>query len=110
MAALYNITINQYSDFKRTFQIREDDIILDLTNYSFAGSLKQNFHTDTSVDFTTELTDAGAGLMTISLSDTQTADMTPGDWRYDVVMTDPAGNKTRLFQGHAFVEQGVTGA
>ena len=108
MAALYNITINQYSDFNRSFEIREDDIILDLTDYTFAGSLKQNYFKQLSVDFTTEITDAAAGIMSISLTDTQTADMTPGDWVYDVVMTAPNGNKTRLFQGQAFVEQGVT--
>ena len=108
MAALYNITINQYSDFSRTFEIKKDSVILDLTDHSFAGSLKQNYHSASSVDFTAQVTDASLGLMQLTLTDTQTADMTPGDWVYDVVMTDPNGLKTRLFQGQAFVEQGVT--
>ena len=108
MAALYNITINQYSDFVRSFQIKKDDVILDLTDHSFAGSLKENYHKASSVDFTTQVTDASQGLMQISLTDTQTGVMTPGDWVYDIIMTDPNGLKTRLFQGQAFVEQGVT--
>lgn len=108
MAALYNITINQHSDFIRSFEIREDDVILDLTDYTFAGSLKQNYHATTGVDFTTVVTDAGAGILTVSLTDTTTADMTPGDWVYDIIMVAPNGNRTRLFQGRAFVEQGVT--
>ena len=108
MSAEYNITINKYSDFKRTFQLKEDDVILDITDYTFDGSLRENYTELASVDFVTAITDAGAGLFTISLTDTVTADMDPGTWVYDVVMTNPAGEKTRLFGGKAFVQQGAT--
>lgn len=108
MSAEYNITINKHSDFKRTFQIKEDDVILDITDYTFAGSLRENYTESTSVDFVTAITDAGAGLFTISLTDVVTATMDPGTWVYDVVMTNTAGEKTRLFGGKAFVRQGAT--
>ena len=108
MSATYNITINQNSDFERSFQIKEDDVILDITNYSFSGRLSENHNTTTVQDFTTAITDAAAGTFTVSLTDTQTAALDPGTWVYDVVMTDNAGKKTRLLQGNAFVSQGVT--
>ena len=108
MSANYNISINKHSDFKRTFEVKEDSVILDITNYTFAGSLRENYTESTSVDFVTAITDAGAGLFTISLTDTVTAGMDPGTWVFDIVMTDTAGEKTRLFGGRAFVKQGAT--
>lgn len=108
MSATYNITINQNSDFERSFQIKEDNVILDITNYSFSGRLSENHNTTAVQDFTTAVTDAAAGTFTVSLTDTQTAALDPGTWVYDVVMTDASGKKTRLLQGNAFVSQGVT--
>ena len=108
MAATYNITINQNADFRRSFQIKEDSVILDITNYSFSGRLKENFHHAGHVDFTTQIENAAQGTFSISLTDVETADMDPGTWVFDIVMTTDAGVKTRLIQGNAFLKQGVT--
>lgn len=109
MAADYNITVNKKSDFKRSFQLKEDNVIVDLTDYSVAGALKENYRATTSVAFAASVTDAAAGLFDISLTDTVTTDMDPGTWVYDIVLTDPSGIKTRLLEGRAFVKAGVTG-
>ena len=108
MAAQYNITINKNADFSRTFALKTADVTTDITGYTFAGTLKPTFHSDTSVSFTAVVTDALQGLFSIKLTDTQTADMTPGDWVWDLVQTDTAGLKTRLLEGQAFVKPGVT--
>ncbi len=110
MAATYNITIDKYADFKRTFQIKEDDVVLDITDYSFDAALKENYQATTDVDFTCTITDAGSGLFTMELTDTTTGTLDPGTWVYDLRMTDTTGKITRLFQGKAFVKQGVTGS
>lgn len=107
-AGLYNITIDQNSDFARTFQVKLDDIVTDLTDYSFSASLKQHYTKDTSVQFTTLILDASQGLFQISLSDIETASMAPGNWNYDVIMTDAAGVRTRILQGQAAVDAGIT--
>lgn len=108
MAATYNITINQNADFRRAFQVKEDNVILDITNYSFSGRLKSSFNDDAHVDFTTQIVDAPAGSFSIALADTLTSTMSPGTWVYDIIMTDTAGTKTRLLNGNAFLKQGVT--
>lgn len=108
MAADYNITINKNSDFGRTFQIKEADVIIDLTGYSVAGALKENFRATDSVAFTATITDPAQGLFNIKLTDAVTASMDPGTWVYDIVLTDTSGLKTRLLNGRAFVLQGVT--
>ena len=68
MAADYNITINKNSDFGRTFQIKEADVIIDLTGYSVAGALKENFRATDSVAFTATITDPAQGLFNIKLT------------------------------------------
>tara|TARA_R100000734_G_C3302419_1_gene92940 strand:- start:266 stop:595 length:330 start_codon:yes stop_codon:yes gene_type:complete len=108
MSATYNITINQNSDFERSFQVKSGGVILNLTSHSFSGRISENYNTTTVQDFTTAVTDAAAGTFTLSLTDAQTAALDPGTWVYDVVMTDASGKKTRLLQGNAFVSQGVT--
>ena len=110
MAAIYNITIDKYADFKRTFRIQEDNETLDITGYTFDAALKENFQATTDVDFTCTITDAGAGLFTMELTDTQTGSLTPGTSVYDLRMTDTTGKITRLFEGKAFVKPGVTGS
>lgn len=108
MAATYNITVNKNADFKRSYQLKEDGVIVDLTDYSVAGALKENFQATTSTAFTASVTDALQGLFDISLTDAVTANMDPGTWVYDIVLTNGAGVKTRLLEGRAFVKQGVT--
>ena len=108
MAAEYNITINKNSDFVRSFQVKEDDQILDLTDYSVSGALKENYHATTTTNFLANIADPLSGLFSISLTDVVTADMDPGTWVYDIILTDPNGVKTRLLEGKAFVKQGVT--
>jgi hypothetical protein len=108
MAATYNITINQNADFRRSFQVKENNVILDITNYTFSGRLKQTFNATSYVDFIGSVTDGPAGTFTVELTDVVTADMDPGTWVYDIMMTDTATDKTRLIQGNAFVKQGVT--
>jgi hypothetical protein len=108
MAAEYNININKHSTFSRGFQVKENDVILDLSGYSVAAALKENFRATTSTDFTVAISDASQGLFNVSLTDAQTGALDPGTWRYDIVMTDSSGNKTRLLEGRAFINQGVT--
>lgn len=108
MAATYNITINQNADFRRAFQVKEDSVIVDITNYSFSGRLKSSFNDATYVDFTTAIDNGAQGTFSISLTDNVTADMSPGTWVYDIIMEDASVVKTRLIQGNAFLKQGVT--
>lgn len=108
MTAKYNITINKYSDFARTFSVASQGVAVDLTDHTFRGSLKQDHTQPTGVDFTTTIIDATEGLFAISLTSEQTGDMKPGNWVYDIVMTNPSGERSRLFEGQAFVRAGVT--
>jgi len=108
MSAQYNITVNQNADFIRSFQVKKNNVILNISGYTFTGRIKEAFHTTGHTEFTTSIVDAAAGTFTVSLTDVQTAGMDPGTAVYDVIMLDTATVKTRILQGHAFIRQGVT--
>jgi hypothetical protein len=108
VAANYNIIIEQKSDFSRSFKIQSDGSDLDLTSYSFEAKVKERIQSDTSYAFTVTIADAATGAITMTMTDTETAAIKPGEYVYDLVMTDDAGLKSRLLQGMATVTGGVT--
>ena len=107
MTAKYNININKNADFSRTFAVTEDSVTTDLTGYSFAAALKENYKSSTSVTFTASIVDAAQGLFRVVLTDDITATMTPGEWVYDIVMIKPNTDRVRIIEGNAFVKEGV---
>jgi hypothetical protein len=107
-AAVYNITIDKEADFSRSFVIKEDAVVKDLTDHSFAAQVRTH-HTDTSAtSFTITITDAANGVINLAIADTVTADMEAGTSYWDLVMIDDNGLKSRLLEGKAFVKAGVT--
>jgi hypothetical protein len=108
MAATYNITVNQNADFIRSFQVKENNVILDITGFTFEGRLKEAFHHTGHTSFTASIVDAATGTFKLVLTDVQTTAMPGGTYVYDVIMTTAAGVKTRLLSGNAFIIQGVT--
>ena len=107
-AAVYGITIEQYADFNRSFQITDAGEPVDLTGYQFAAQVRERSQSTDSVPFTVVITDAATGVINISMSDAVTATLDPGDQVYDVVMTTNSGTDIRLLQGVATITAGVT--
>ncbi len=108
-AGIYNITIEAYADFDRTFQIKSGASALDITGYSFAASLRERAQNTTSAaDFTCSTVSNTDGKFRLQLSDSVTAGLKSGDYQYDVVMTDAGGSKSRILQGLATITAGMT--
>ena len=107
-AGNYNIIVDQYADFGRSFQIKSAGSALDITGYSFAASLRERTQSTTGYDFTLTVSDAEQGVVNMSMTDIQTGDIPAGDYVWDLVMIDDSDNRTRLLQGQARVSAGVT--
>ena len=107
-AATYNIIIEQHADFGRGFQLKEDDVVLDLTGYSFVAQLRERTQSNTAYDFTVTVLDEAQGLINMAMTDTLTATIPAGDYVYDLVMINDNDERTRLLQGMAEVTAGVT--
>jgi len=107
-AAQFNMNANSGADFSRKFKLKDGTGNTDITNYTFTGVAKQH-HTKTtgSVSFAFTKTNASHGEFTMTLTDTQTASMTPGTWSYDLKADDGAGDKQTLIRGYFIVEPNI---
>jgi hypothetical protein len=110
MAAKANIVIDQGADFQTTITVRDDDgNVQNLTGYTASGQIRKHYTSITSVDFTMSFEQPrSSGQLTLALSRTQTENMEPGRYVYDVEITDASDFRSRLVEGIVTVTPQVT--
>lgn len=115
MARYEEITIDQGSDVSIELHvINSDGAARDITNHEFAAKLKKNYNSDSddTTDFTTAVSNAAAGIVTLSLTNTQSGLLKAGRYVYDVEMTyydsDEAATIERILEGKITVTPSVT--
>ena len=112
MAAVYvsNLVINAGATFSQQFDLAQSDDSspLDLTGYTIAAQLRKHAGSSNLTAFTATAMDAVNGLILISLTPVQTTSLKTGRHVYDIVITDAAGDKTRVVEGSVLVREGVT--
>ncbi len=110
MAVYSDLTVDQGTDFIAEVQIDDTDgTTANLTGYTVAGQIRKTYSSSTAVAFSCTVTDAAAGKISISLSNTQTQAMKAGRYVYDVEITKTSNSyKTRVIEGQVTVTPGVT--
>jgi len=105
-----NLPVEKNSDFSTTITIADEDngLPLNLTGFTAQAKLKRSFTSAVAQTFSVEFVDRVAGVLGLSLSSTQTATLTAKRYVYDLVITSPAGVKTRVVEGIVEVSPGVT--
>lgn len=103
-----NIVIPQGADFSELFTSTETDgSATNLAGYTAAAKIKKHPGATSSTSFSISIT-GSTGEVTISLSDTQTTNLEPGRYYYDVYLTSGSGVVSRMVEGMAFVTAGIT--
>jgi len=112
MAAVYvsNLIINAGSDFSQTFNLVESDDSgpLNLNGFTIAAQFRKQAGSSSKHDFATNILDATNGELLISLSASASNVPKPGRYVYDIVITNAAGEKTRVVEGSVLLREGVT--
>jgi len=109
MAAAY---VNLYMEQGTTFSsvITLDDLngsAYNLTGYTANSQMRKSFYSsNATATFTTSITPA-TGTITLSLTSAQTANITPGRYLYDTIITT-SGVVTRVLEGVVDVSPRVT--
>ena len=104
----YNITLQRRADYSLLLQFKDsDDDAIDLTGYTAYAQVWNEGRTTKYADFAIAYTDRSNGQITISLTDTQTADFID-ELRYDVLLEDGSENREYYLEGVIFVSQGYT--
>ena len=81
---------------------------VNLSGYSVAAQIRKSHQSTSSVAFTSSVSNASSGEITISLTPTQTTALEQGRYVYDVLITASGGTKTRVVEGQVTVNPSVT--
>lgn len=103
----FDITIDCGADYETDFQFTEDDenTLIDMTGWSVEAQLREFPESRDCLDFTCSADTDG---FHISMSGTDTAQIGYTLGFYDVFITDPYGNRTKLVKGRAFITPRTT--
>ena len=109
MAAYSELTLEQYSNFSTTINVDDSSgNAINLYGYTAASQIRKSYYSTTATNFTASVTGVANGELTISMTAANTANMTPGRYLYDLVITSPTSIKTRVIEGIVVVLPGVT--
>ena len=109
MASISNIFIDQGATFTTTVTVTDaNGDAVALSGYSVAAQIRKSHLSSTSTAFTASISNASAGEITISLTDSQTTSLEAGRYVYDVLITASGGAKTRVVEGQVTVNPSVT--
>jgi hypothetical protein len=110
MAVYSDLSIDQGADFSAEIVVEDTTgTVADLTGFTGAGQIRKTYSSSTAVSFGVTVTNAGGGVITVTLTNTQTNAMKAGRYVYDVEITKTSnGEKTRVVEGQVTINPGVT--
>jgi len=110
LAAYSELTIEQGATFTSTVNVQ--DIFgnpIDLSNYTTASMMRKSYYSSSSIIITSVITGNSNGEITLTISSNTTANINPGRYVYDVIITDTeTSSVTRVVEGIATVLPSVT--
>ena len=110
MAAYVELTIEQGANFTTTVTVKDEvGNPTNLNNHSVAAQLRKSHYSTTATNFTAAITDPVNGVITLTMTASVTANVTPSRYVYDLLLTNNSTNvKTRVIEGIATVLPSVT--
>ncbi len=105
----YDITIHQGATFDLPVQYKDSTgTPVNMSGYTVAAQLWNRVGTAKLSDFDFAWTAQASGSFKLRLSSSVTSGITE-QGQYDVLVTEPGGDKYYLLQGNAFIDLGLTG-
>jgi hypothetical protein len=109
MAIYSNLSVDQGSTFTVYIDVTDSDgDSFNLTGYTVAGQIRKNYNSLNAISFNATLHNSVGGTIGLNLTDAQTNLMKSGRYVYDVEVTSPGGEITRVVEGQVEVFAGVT--
>lgn len=106
--ARYDITIHQGATFDLPLQYTVSGVAVNMTGYSIEAELWNRTGTTKLSDFSVPWTAQASGMFKLRLTSAVTSGITE-QGQYDVMFTEPSGDKYYILQGTAFIDLGLTG-
>ena len=107
--ARYDITIHQGATFNLGLQYKTDSgVPVNMSGYTVAAQLWNRLGTSKISNFDFSWTTQISGSFRLKLTSAVTSGITE-QGQYDVLITEPGGDKYYFLQGTAFLDPGLTG-
>lgn len=108
MAQVQNIYIDQGTTFSFSIAVSDQNGDLkDLSDYAAAAQMRKSYYSNTSIDFTADVSSPLDGEVTISLTAQETSDIKAGRYVYDIEITSDT-ETLRVLEGIVVVNPEVT--
>ena len=105
----YNMTIQRRSDHSVDFELKDsNNAAVNISGYDVASQIWDVARSKKAADVTIVYTNRAGGLFTWKVTDAQTATFTKNDYKYDVLLTNPAGDKEFWVEGTITMNEGYT--
>lgn len=109
MAINYNLYVDQGSTYTVSINLTDsDNSAKDLTNHSARSQMRRSYYSVSNTQFSANITDAANGVITLSLTDSQTSNLKAGRYVYDVELISPANVITRIIEGIVVISPEAT--
>lgn len=105
-----NITVDIGTDFTKVYTVKNSDgSAFNLTNYTAVSKLKKFPDSSTvAASFASSITSANSGQITVSIASTLTANLDPGRYYYDIVVTSGIGTISKVYTGMALLNPSIS--
>jgi hypothetical protein len=104
-----NLTINTHSDFSEDLELfQTGGNRTNLSGHTAQSQMRKHPDSSTSYSFAVGITSAVDGKLTLSMTDTVTAQIKPGRYMYDLMLIRPNGDKTIVVEGMVNVRSGIS--
>jgi hypothetical protein len=101
--AAVNIVIEQGTDYEEIFTVNTPDgIPLDLAGHTGVAKIRKYPESPSSTSFEVQIEEQ-SGQVLVSLANTITSTLKSGRYYYDVIVTSPQGQKTKVVDGMVLV-------
>jgi hypothetical protein len=109
VAAFTELLIEQGASFSTTVNVEDTaGAAIDLTSYTAASQMRKSYYSSTYSAISSAITGTANGEITLSMTSANTANLAPGRYVFDLVITAPTTIKTRVVEGIIVVSPGVT--
>lgn len=112
MSAYIDLIIEQGTTFNSTINITDEvaDNVINISGYSISSQLRTSYYTaNASETLVCTITDAANGEFTLSLAASNTANLAPGKYVFDIKTVDTNNRTSRLLEGKIIITPSVTG-
>ena len=103
------LLIEQGATFSTTVNVEDTaGSAVNLTNYIASSQMRKSYYSSSYSTISSVITGNANGEITMTMTAANTANLTPGRYVFDLVITAPTTIKTRVVEGIIVVSPGVT--